>query len=549
MFPSLYASLIFTFVFAISAFGQAPRPPVPQAGGRVEIPDTGFSIVPPTSWDVTRNSYGSSLLFNAPKTAGVYQATIQVMTFQGYRYIDDLTQQEFGKLIVEKFSNVSNIVQNYRLRSEEKIKLESGDDAILYYTEFNYNEFPIMQMHILISSGTHHFLMTYTDLAHTFETENSPALAIAYGSMQSALVSSRPPSRFQTLIIGSVVASILMVVWFSSRFYRARRMARMGARLEEEDSREIQADEEITYYSRQQPISEVDREVKDTRPSRSAKTAATARPVTHTQPASQQASRHAEPSRPPSSIPRTQTGAWPQTENTSPRSSLPPKTPPRSAPPLSLPTAPARSAPQSMPDIPRSKPAAPARAKQVTTPPQSHDLKEKSSRHTPPLTPQDEDLSEEARLSQILPKAGAVDHAKDKKKRGLFWKKAADEGDEEPMSEAWAVDPGEESDRSEGNSEPVSEAWALGEDSGPEEGGPALTATSAVWALDSEPSEPVSEVAVKGNRGKSKGSEKAKPEKDKGRQQAAAEAEDEAEEDSWNLASKRVSEDDDEEVG
>jgi hypothetical protein len=66
--------------------------PVVSTGERVEIPDVGFSIVPPNGWLVHKESHGSSLLFEAPRQPDqIYQPTIQVMVFSKHRYIDDVT--------------------------------------------------------------------------------------------------------------------------------------------------------------------------------------------------------------------------------------------------------------------------------------------------------------------------------------------------------------------------------------------------------------------------------------------------------------------------
>jgi hypothetical protein len=86
-----------------------------STGERIEIPDVGFSIVPPNGWMVHKNSHGSSLLFETPKVPNQsYQPTIQVMVFSKLRYIDAVTMKEYGDLIVEKFGKISNRISGYR---------------------------------------------------------------------------------------------------------------------------------------------------------------------------------------------------------------------------------------------------------------------------------------------------------------------------------------------------------------------------------------------------------------------------------------------------
>ncbi len=231
---------------------QEVTAPAAIGGQRVEIQDAGFSIVPPNGWEIIRNAGGSSLLFRAPKQEEgqlSLQGTIQVMVFNGGRYIDDFTQEEYGKLIVEKFAAASNRVTQYRLRSQQKVKLENGDDAILYYTEFQMDEAQIMQMHILMSSARKHFLLTYTDFAKYFEQDNSRELAVAFTSMHSAVLDSQPPSRYYFPIVAGGGVLGLILLGFSIKAFRSYRLRALSERLEEEDGEELHTDAESQFYS------------------------------------------------------------------------------------------------------------------------------------------------------------------------------------------------------------------------------------------------------------------------------------------------------------
>src|SRR6478735_6611016 len=198
---------------------EPKEPPRVSTGERIDLPDVGFSITPPNGWMVNKNSHGSSLLFEAPKQPNqTYLPTIQVMVFGKLRYIDEVTLKEYGDLIVEKFGKLSNRVTNYRLRSAEILQMETGDPAILYYTEFQYDDVPIMQMHILISSATNHFLMSYTDIAKVFEDEGAQGLVIAYTSMHSAQLSSHPPWRWRGFAIAGFIIFSAIMAWVTMRF-------------------------------------------------------------------------------------------------------------------------------------------------------------------------------------------------------------------------------------------------------------------------------------------------------------------------------------------
>ena len=245
--------LALTLYSAGQAFAQgagAP-PPVPAElpktpttfianGEEVEIPNLGFSLTPPTGWEVIRNGSGASLLFQAPKPnekPGVvtYQANIRVMAFDDPRPMDDSTKDEFNKIILDKYSVISSRVSNYLIRSAEKVQLSNGTNAYLYYAEFMFDTTPTMQMHILVSNAHHHFLMTYTDMASVFEAQDSPGLAIAYTSMQSVKLDSVPPERFTKYYYFGGALLALFFLMITVRIVRVQKMKRLGERIESED--------------------------------------------------------------------------------------------------------------------------------------------------------------------------------------------------------------------------------------------------------------------------------------------------------------------------
>lgn len=253
------------------AYAQDMRPPaVPQApampttfisnGERVPIPDAGFSMVPPVGWEVMpTNSTGASLLFQAPKPPGstkefTYQANIRVMAFfDKPTAIDDIAKEEWSKVITEKMSAISNRTTEFALLSAEKVQLQSGIDAILFYSSFRFDESPMMQMHILVSNAKNTFLMSYTDFAKVFEQQGSPALQTAYGSMYSAEVDSQPAPRFQSFIFAGAGVLAFFVLLLLLRFIRGRRIAKMADNLDDYDG-----GSESSYKSSVSMVTEVD---------------------------------------------------------------------------------------------------------------------------------------------------------------------------------------------------------------------------------------------------------------------------------------------------
>ncbi len=255
------------------AFAQGAPPRVPAAtevskpvmnfianGEEVAIPNVGFIITPPVGWEVLREGSGASLLFQAPKPklvpgVAAYRPNIRVMVFGEPKPMDDATKDEFSKIIVDKYSVISSSVANYMVRSSEKVQLQSGINAYLYYTEFLFDSVPTMQMHILVSSGRNHFLMTYTDLASVFEAPNSPGLATAYTSMQGIKLDSAPPERFlQYYYIGGGILALLIFMMMV-RLIRVQRMKKLGERIESDDGGDPTTDDD--GYGEGSSVSEI----------------------------------------------------------------------------------------------------------------------------------------------------------------------------------------------------------------------------------------------------------------------------------------------------
>jgi hypothetical protein len=197
-------------------------------GTRVVLEAKGISIIPPKGWEVHLNYPNATLMLQVPYTPGmVYQRTVQVMRFKGALPIDAITGREYEKVIEQKFAKVEGSISDYRMRNHMVTKVEDGTVSILYYSEFTLETVAMMQAHILMSSATHHYLLTYTALAEHFEGEKaSEYLTTAWESMVSAQVDSAAPMRLRLpVFLGFGAGFILLIVLLllSIRKYRAGR--------------------------------------------------------------------------------------------------------------------------------------------------------------------------------------------------------------------------------------------------------------------------------------------------------------------------------------
>ena len=185
--------------------------------GVVILNKKGLKITPPLGWAVQYNTSGNSLVFQAPEKKGsLFQRTIQVRFQKDPIPIDEYTMSQYADVIVEKLAKSSAAVEGYHIRNSLIIDMNDESKGILYYTGYKHDSIPMMQMHILISSATASFILSYTDLASNFEKEDSQNLDEAYSSMISAELDSPAPTQFSFIVkcaIGLGILIFLIVVF------------------------------------------------------------------------------------------------------------------------------------------------------------------------------------------------------------------------------------------------------------------------------------------------------------------------------------------------
>ena len=200
---------------------QLPPPPAGtevSQGERLTLDGKGFTLVAPTGWIVQKNLPRSSLFIQARVIGAEYPRNIAVARFSGSVLINESTANDFAERLVKLYPATSTTIENYTLRNHQSIQMTDGREGILFYTDFTGSGRKMMQAHILVSSETHHYLVTYTDVAEHFENpvDNSPFLAEAWAAMISIQLDSPNPvpaggmdTAFLT-VIGLMVAVVVV---------------------------------------------------------------------------------------------------------------------------------------------------------------------------------------------------------------------------------------------------------------------------------------------------------------------------------------------------
>lgn len=196
-------------------------------GQRIRVGEKGFSIIPPPGWDVVKDHPNLSLVLQIPETQKeTYRRTIQVAVGNEKVFIDDISAKQFQEKIESQFSSLPGIGE-YRIRSQIDVNMLDGRKGHLFYAEFESNGKRMMQAHIVVSSESRFYLLTYTDLADHFEKEeHAEILAQAWDAMISVELDSPTPVRFKEVYWGLGFISLLALVLFSAFFQRKRGLSR-----------------------------------------------------------------------------------------------------------------------------------------------------------------------------------------------------------------------------------------------------------------------------------------------------------------------------------
>ena len=184
-----------------------------SASNRIQLESKGFSIIPPKNWTVSKNSRGMSLLMMEPEQKhSLYRATIQVITSHSGMSMNDVNAKKIAKFISEEIPSRNNLMKGYRLRNYEPVNLNDGRKGYIYYSEFSIDNVNLMQMHLLISSATKHFLVTYTDLASYFDGDISTRdkLSTVWSSFSSIELDSKSPIPiYQNTTVLAIIIGII----------------------------------------------------------------------------------------------------------------------------------------------------------------------------------------------------------------------------------------------------------------------------------------------------------------------------------------------------
>lgn len=168
----------------------------------LDIPAVGIKITPPVGWSANQDVVGLTLVMKEPVDPKPdyekpkYQRNITVMTLHQPSPIDFARMEQLKQELAKQFSQTGGASQ-FQIVEAKIFDYRHKNDGILVYSSVNIGEYPMMQMHVLVSGQNKQYLMTYTDLADRFTQSNDPVFSAAWASMMSLEVEGVSPTRFE----------------------------------------------------------------------------------------------------------------------------------------------------------------------------------------------------------------------------------------------------------------------------------------------------------------------------------------------------------------
>lgn len=229
-------SLFLAFSFGLSSLSQpllgSEASPRLGDGSVLRLDTTQISITPPVGWEVLENKRGKALIMQVPVSKEpikdyskpLYSRNVTLAVTHESLPIDETQAQALRAKLEKDFGSAPG-VSNFQIVEHRFIDYRNKADAILVYTAFDYNGFPMSQMHIMVSGSINSALLSYTDLAEEFQ-KNEAAMNQAWNSMLSIEMVGLAPKRYAELIpaaAGLLLSLTAAITWLLMRRRKAKR--------------------------------------------------------------------------------------------------------------------------------------------------------------------------------------------------------------------------------------------------------------------------------------------------------------------------------------
>jgi hypothetical protein len=205
--------------------------------------ENGISITPVTGWKIERKSMGMGLVMKEilpqvdPKeidySKPVFARNITVTSMPEPRFMDERGLEEAKEDIAKIFARDPSL-KDFQITDAKTFDYKGKNDGFVIFSQLTVNNFPMMQMQIIVSGEKKSYLLTYSDLAANFA--NPASYDVAWKSMTSINVAGQPPRRFEKEAImgGSIALALFAIIvpFMVARAISARKIRNLTKELD-----------------------------------------------------------------------------------------------------------------------------------------------------------------------------------------------------------------------------------------------------------------------------------------------------------------------------
>ncbi len=188
----------------------------------VTLGDLSFAY--PLSWVYSSNKPGVTAQIEAPTASrNEFKRNLQIRTYREGLFLTKSSVQDFAEEMVRNFEKASGSIREYSMRNAELVDLSSGVKAGVIYASFKINDFPLMHMHVLVSSANNHYAITATDFEDMLDgTGDDDHLAEFWEIVNTINIKSAPENPNSDLLWFGVVFVVCLGSFIGFKLLKRR---------------------------------------------------------------------------------------------------------------------------------------------------------------------------------------------------------------------------------------------------------------------------------------------------------------------------------------
>jgi hypothetical protein len=202
-------------------------------GSRLVFEKIGLNFTPIEGWEVSRQGGSMTLVMQELDRSLVksgdqrvrYQRNFTIVTKHNAMPIDQQAISDFEEMLKVKMAQ-NAMVSDFQVLENRVFNHQGLRDGILVYSSMKLGEFSIMQAHALISGSNNHFILSYSDLAERF-TSDQESFQKIWTAINTVKIVGKPKHRYFNVVVIGGSSMLLVILFVLINFVRKWRASRI----------------------------------------------------------------------------------------------------------------------------------------------------------------------------------------------------------------------------------------------------------------------------------------------------------------------------------